>query len=387
MAACLVAVTAAVTAACTSGSGAVGAPSDATSGATSGAMSGSPTITVTGTDRACTPSAARSVRGSLVLRFDNAGTAHGGVRVIGPDGTVEAELTYVQPGTSSELRLDVPDGSYALECMPGMVGRVIRAELAVGSAVGLDPRLANAVTAYRAWVLAQAKDSLSAVGSLRAALAAGDLREARRLYPVSRVGWERIEPVAEAFGDLDPRIDARLADLEAGQPWTGWHVIERGLYEGGTTAGLVSVATQLERDLGELVTRLPAAPLSVSSMAAGALTLLDEISRTKVTGEEEVFSHTDLVDFQANVAGSRRVVELFRPVLAERDPGLLAEIDRRFAAVQSLLDARRTGPGDTAFVPYTQVGEPERRALADAVDAVAEPVSRMGGALTRPTSP
>ena len=40
----------------------------------------------------------------------------------------------------------------------------------------------------------------------------GDVPAAQALFPVSRTYWERIEPVAESFGDIDPRIDGREDD-------------------------------------------------------------------------------------------------------------------------------------------------------------------------------
>ena len=38
--------------------------------------------------------------------------------------------------------------------------------------------------------------------------------KSKELYPKVRMYYERSEPVAEAFGDLDPKIDARLADMK-----------------------------------------------------------------------------------------------------------------------------------------------------------------------------
>ena len=59
---------------------------------------------------------------------------------------------------------------------------------------------------------------------------AGDDEKARELFPQARGYWERIETVAESFGDLDPKMDLREADLEEGQKWTGWHRIEKDLW-------------------------------------------------------------------------------------------------------------------------------------------------------------
>ena len=43
--------------------------------------------------------------------------------------------------------------------------------------------------------------------------------------------YERIEPTAEAFGDLDPKIDFREVDAVAdGLDWTGFHRIEKDLW-------------------------------------------------------------------------------------------------------------------------------------------------------------
>ena len=56
-----------------------------------------------------------------------------------------------------------------------------------------------------------------------------DMAQAKALYPKVRMYYERSEPVAEAFGDLDPKIDARLADMK--EEWSGYHKIEKDLYE------------------------------------------------------------------------------------------------------------------------------------------------------------
>ena len=51
----------------------------------------------------------------------------------------------------------------------------------------------------------------------------------------SRVPWERIEPIAELFADLDPKIDAREDDFQAGvddPEFTGYHRIEQRALRG-----------------------------------------------------------------------------------------------------------------------------------------------------------
>ena len=48
-------------------------------------------------------------------------------------------------------------------------------------------------------------------------------------------------------------------------------------------------------------------------IANGAVELLDEVSQSKITGEEERYSHTDLTDFEANVDGAHEAFDLLEP--------------------------------------------------------------------------
>ena len=149
----------------------------------------------------------------------------------------------------------------------------------------------------------------------------------------TRVNWERIEPVAESFGDLDPLLDAREADLDEGQAWTGWHRIEKDLWppapeaNGGetyvplTTEERAAAAADLVTNTQALVDKVNASDFSFEAfqIANGAKELLDEVASGKVTGEEEIWSHTDLWDFKANVEGASVAFEVLRDVAAGRE--------------------------------------------------------------------
>jgi iron uptake system component EfeO len=198
------------------------------------------------------------------------------------------------------------------------------------------------------------------------------------------VHWERIEPVAESFGDLDPRMDLRQTDLEQGQRWTGWHRIEKDLwpprgYAALSASGRATYADQLLADTVTLHARVQRLRFSVDQIGNGAKSLLDEVAKSKVTGEEEAWSHTDLYDFQANVDGARVGFEGLRPVLARKDPVLEGQVSRRFAALQRLLDQHRTSTG--GFVSYRSLTTAQVKALSDAVNALSEPLSRLTAAV------
>ncbi len=142
-----------------------------------------------------------------------------------------------------------------------------------------------------------------------------------------------------------------------------------------TPAERKQYADQLVADSQDLVHRIKDLEFKPDQLGNGAKELLDEVATGKVTGEEEAWSHTDLWDFQANVDGARRAYEALRPIVVVKDPALAATLDERFASLQTGLDAYKTPGG--GFVVYTDLKPEQVKNLADAVNALGEPLSKL----------
>ncbi|MNC15813.1 putative iron uptake system component EfeM precursor [compost metagenome] len=186
--------------------------------------------------------------------------------------------------------------------------------------------------------------------------------------------YERIEPIAEALGDLDPNIDARENDVDAAD-WRGFHKLEKALWQDNTTKDMTEVADQLLKDAQLLRAKVETVEIDANLLVTGAVELLNEVSSSKVTGEEERYSHTDLYDFVANVEGAQKIYELLKPELAKKDADLEKTIGERFAALQAELAPFKSGDG---YVSYEELKEDEVRKLSQNLDALAEPLSNMG---------
>jgi iron uptake system component EfeO len=138
------------------------------------------------------------------------------------------------------------------------------------------------------------------------------------------------------------------------------------------------VADKLLADVQKLEDKVEGLSFAPEEMSNGANGLLDEVSASKVTGEEDRYSHTDLSDFEANVEGSQTTFGLLAPALRERDKALAARISERFDAVNSALDELKR---DGGFPSYDTVGTAQRRQLSQLVDALAEPLSQVAAKL------
>lgn len=357
----------------------------------SSAKGGDGVIEVTATDTTCEVSKKEFPAGHVELAVENKGSKVTEVYLLFPDDRVVAERENIGPGTRQKVTAEVKAGDYRIACKPGMKGDGIRQDVTAtgtGKAVEHDPRLDKAVAAYREYAQEQADATIPQAETFAKAIKDGDIEAAKKAYAPSRIGWERTEPVAESFGDIDPKVDVREDGLEDGQDpekdWTGWHRLERSLWKDGKfTDHDSALADQLVKDLQDWRSRVGRAEITPTSMANGAKELLDEVATGKVTGEEERYSHTDLVDFKGNVEGAEKSYELLKPVAAENDPALAKELDKQFAALNTLLDQYREDKNGYDFVSYDKVGKDERKELSDAVNALAEPLSRLAAAVVK----
>ncbi|MDF2978519.1 MAG: Peptidase Imelysin [Actinomycetospora sp.] len=348
-----------------------------------GAQGAGGPIQVRAGDTSCDVSATEAPAGNVTFSVQNTGTKVTEFYLLGTGDRILGEVENVGPGLTRQLIVEVPQGGqYTTACKPGMVGDGIRGPFTVtgnvpGSAEG-DALLAGAVTGYKRYTTSQIEALVTRTQEFTDAVKRGDVPAAQALYPVARTYWERVEPVAESFGDLDPRIDGR-DDGEPGVEFTGYHRLERDLWATGLQPDTNVMADRLMTDIRELQTRVAGIELTPLQLANGAKELLDEVATGKITGEEDRYSHTDLWDFRANVDGSQAAIAALRPVLDQRDPALGPLLDQRFRDVDVLLENYRQGDG---FVLYTQLTPEDTRRMTEAIDALGEPVSQVAAVVS-----
>ncbi|PLT33587.1 iron uptake system protein EfeO [Bacillus sp. V5-8f] len=242
------------------------------------------------------------------------------------------------------------------------------------AAASESSKLDDVATEYRTYALGEIESFVTSTEEFTNAVKSGDIERAKAAYAPARMHYERAEPIAEVFGDLDPKIDAREGDVPENE-WTGYHRIEKGLWAENTTKGYEKYAEQLMNDVNLLRAKVETVQVTPELLITGAVDLLNEVSTSKVTGEEDRYSHTDLYDFAANVQGAEKIYQLLNPALAEKDKALSEEIQKRFDDVYNLLNQHKKGE---AYKLYTELTKPEVKQLSQSIDALAEPLSQIG---------
>jgi iron uptake system component EfeO len=244
-----------------------------------------------------------------------------------------------------------------------------------------DQQVLKAVADYKTWVVGEVDGLVAATGKFTDAVRAGDLAEARKQFAPSRVRWERIEPVAGLVEDIDGKVDSRVDDFEGPDDpkFTGWHRLEYQLWKLGSTKGTKPFADQLDKDITSLDRQIKTLQFPPAAVALGPAELIEEVSEGKITGEEDRYSHTDLWDFDANVAGSKKLFELLTPALQAKDAALVGDIGAGFAAVDKSLAAYRDPDG--SFDSYTALKPDDKTRMQAELAGLSEQLARIPGVL------
>ncbi|MGZ4758300.1 MAG: iron uptake system protein EfeO [Acidimicrobiales bacterium] len=350
-------------------------------------VAGPQEVAVSLTDQGCDPAHLTVAAGPVTFDITNASSSRSEFEVRTSKPSIIGETEGIAAGSTGTLELDLRDGTYDLSCGTGdvyedalVVGTGVDQQ-ATGTTVEGVADIAAAVTAYTAYVDTQLTDLVTTTQALSTAVAAGDIEQAKAAHGASRLPYERLEPIAELFPDLDGSMDAREDDFPDGvddPTFTGWHRIEHLLYQKGDVAAAAPFAAGLAADAVELQTQIHAIAIDPATMTNGAAGLIEEAAATKITGEEDRYSQLSLIDLAANVEGAEKIVELLSPMIGQADPALLQAIDDDFTSFETGLAAYRSGE---AYLPYDQLTEADRDRLKASLAALSEDLSQVPGTL------
>jgi iron uptake system component EfeO len=340
-------------------------------------------ILITLTDSGCDPAKVEVTAGKTTFNIKNE-SARAVEWEILKDVMVVDERENILPGFAQTLTTTLDAGDYAMTCglrsNPKGILTVAATDVAPAKPSPMD--LVGPIAEYKLYVKKEVDVLVTETKKLTDAIKAGKLADAQRFYAPAHQHYERIEPIAELFNDLDGTMDSREDDFEkkADDPkFIGFHRLEKGLFTDKSTAGLTPIADQLTADTLDLQKRIDGLTIAPKNLVGGSADLIEEVASKKIAGEEDRYSRTDLWDFQANVDGAQKIVTLLNPLIVKQDPKLSARLRENFSKVDTLLAKYRTKDG--GFQSYEKLTDSDRNALKGPVIALAEDLSALKGTL------
>ena len=335
-------------------------------------------------DHACDPMELTVPSGQVVFNIKNNSTRKLEWEILKGVMVVD-ERENIAPGLSDKMTVTLLPGEYEMTCglLNNPRGKLVVTDSGFKEAAGEAnmEKLAQPLADYKVYVQNEAAQLVTKTTAFVEAVKAGRTEDAKAMFADMRTHYERIEPIAELFNELDPAIDARadaFKDKEQDPGFGGFHRIEHALWTLNTTKGMEPVADKLLADVQKLKQEIDILTFPPSKVVGGAAVLIEEVANSKISGEEDRYSRTDLSDFQANIEGAQKIIELFRPMIAEKDQALLDKTDTNFKQVNDILAKYRTEKG---FQPYDKLTDADRKNLQAPINALAEDLAKLRGIL------
>lgn len=291
---------------------------------------------------------------------------------------VVAERENIAPGFRATLDVQLRPGRYDITCgllsNPRGTLTVTQSDEASAAASEVTLRkFLGPLSEYRVYLVMQGNAAVKSAQTLRDAIAAGDLQAARAAWAQARLPYRRIEPMAFRISDLENTIDPRAAYLEAREQdtgFTGYHRIEYGLFQQGSTDGLTEIADRLVQDLQALAQRLKEVPLDPALLTALPGEAATHIAQSQVPDGENSYADNDPQDLAASIEGIGKLTGLLGQVVASVDPKLGERITADEQAASGSIAAMQGKP-------YAQVSKAQRQELATQLTTLADGLGQL----------
>ena len=297
------------------------------------------------------------------------------------------ERENIAPGLSQVINANLQPGDYAITCgllsNPRGTLHVTPTAESEANAKARPSMVAfiGPLSEYRVYLSLQGSALIKAVTALQQAIEAGDLSAAQAAYVPARAAYQRIAPAAQRLAELDNAINARADYYEKREQdaaFSGFHRIEYGLFDQHSVEGMNPIAQRLQTDVTSLKQQLLAQNMAPEQLAAIVVRNMRSLAEIRSNGEEERYSHSDLNGFAANLEGTRKVIDLLRPLLSKSSGPLLEKINAASAGLDTELNGLKT---DSGYRPYDQVDAVQRKLIADKAKTLADALDGIDAAL------
>ncbi|WUH89794.1 FTR1 family protein [Streptomyces sp. NBC_00433] len=318
--------------------------------------------------------------GRQTFRMHNTGSKASEVYLIDPaSNAVYGEIEGLAPGTTRDLVATLGSGAYAWRCVPTGGKAVTSATVRVsggGSAKPVLPLAASELepplAAYRTYVDAGLDKLRTQTAQLTADLTAGDLGAARTDWLTAHLTYSSLGAAYGTFTEFDTKINGRKDGLPGGvtdPDFTGFHRIEYGLWHGQSAATLRPLADQLVKDVTGLRKAFPTQPFDPSDLPLRSHEILENTLQFELTGDTDQGSGSNLATADANLDGTRELLDVLRPLIIRRAPQQLTVIDADIARLRGLLDAAHRG---AAWTPVEKLDAAARQKVNGATGQLLE---------------
>nr|WP_230083547.1 MULTISPECIES: EfeM/EfeO family lipoprotein [Providencia] len=227
-----------------------------------------------------------------------------------------------------------------------------------------------AIQNYLAFVTNELGEMVEQLDILNQCLKKGHLAQAKSAYIQAHQHYETVRPIIMLFGNTDRTINPR-ADYFLGKEkdyrFTGFHLVEYQLFSQQDIKAALPAADELLLKGRDLHKRVLTETIEIPKLVQASADFMEMILETKLAGQENIYSQSDLTDIAANAKGSQAIIEVISPFVETKTLDQIKENDQK---INKIVQSYQLAKGQ--YAPYSQLKRQDKMALYSLLTQQAE---------------
>lgn len=208
---------------------------------------------------------------------------------------------------------------------------------------------------------------------LASAVKEGKLEDAQKLYPLVTMYYERLQPLAPSFQELDKKINGDLVEGKETET-AGFQRIAHGLFAEKKTAGYEKIADELVANVKSLQADFATIDVSQNNVLASAATMFQDMANTRLSSPS--IAGNEVYAVKAQTEAAEDLMEVFVPrVSTESADAALKAI----TALNEIVAYYEVGKED--YVNYNIFTTKQEQELITAVTNVEKALQQMNDSI------
>lgn len=233
----------------------------------------------------------------------------------------------------------------------------------------LGIELASEANAFKSYIEGQMDDFVKDTELLALLVKEGKLEDAQKLYPLVTMYYERMQPLASNFLELNKKINTSLGEDKEAEG-TGFAKLAYGLFNEKKTAGYEEVAEQLVTNIKELQLQLPSTDVTENNVLDATVTMLNQLATERLANESDANNEVYIAKAQTEVA--EQVVKIF---MNRSTTESAAKATEQIAKLNEVIAYYEVGKQD--YVNYSYFTSKQKEELTIAINNVKKALQKM----------
>jgi iron uptake system component EfeO len=241
---------------------------------------------------------------------------------------VVEERENIAPGFHARLNAKLRPGTYDITC--GLLTNPRGKLTVVASEAFTQSNSSVPVTAFigplseiRVYLGSEVNALLRRVEALDQQIKVGNLEAAKTAWHEARLPYRRIEAFTQDFSDLENAIDILpdyLEKRELDPSFTGFHRIEYGLWQQGSTASVATVSQKLVEDVQALKMRLKTQKLAPAKILSSAKRQADDLAQMLRGQDDNRWANAQPAELNASLGAIGKFAAIMLPIAMDKAP-------------------------------------------------------------------